>query len=233
MDADYSRILKPWDVVRVMIRDSGSWLTDVVYRLRPAQSQIDVGLDSLQEEMQPRPGDPVRIKHVAETSELLIHGNVIASLTSFPPSLSVTILDQQAYPYARDAKRYDVNLSAILKADSAHENGTFASISNISASGMSFSTHMEIGELLGLRATEPEQLRVYTEIFVRPDKILTLEGSLVRNSMTERGYDYGMRFAPGANKRLQMYLFTLEDEETGQRQHHLSLFDTHRDGGGM
>ncbi len=220
VSAGFCSVLKPWDVVRIMIRDSGQWITDVVYRLRPETGEIDVGLEPLQAVTTPLPGDDIKIKYVSASSEILLSGKAVTGVTNFPPSMSVSVQEEHAFPYAREAKRFDVNLSAIVKADSSHENGTFASINNISASGMSFCTNLDISELLGLRLTNPDLLRIYTEVFIRPDKILSLEGNLVRDRITEQGYDYGMRFMPGANKRLQMYLFTLEDEEEKLKSKH-------------
>ncbi len=221
MTEGYGATLRPWDIIRIRVDPSAAWLTDVVYRVRPDQSEIDVGMEPLRLDMRHLAGSRVEIRYVSDQREILYHGTATAVQRLFPQSLTVRLEGERQLAYRRDARRFDVNLSAILKTNVEEENGTFAHVDNISATGMSFTTHMDLTLLLGLPAGGDQTL--YSEVFVRPDKILSMEGTIVRSQSREAVCEYGMRFSQTGNKRLLMYLFTLEDEMTALKNHHREL----------
>jgi len=221
MTEGFGAMLRPWDIIRIRIEPSREWTTDVVYRVRPDLSEVDVGMEPLRLGRKQPVGSRVEIRYVSDQKEVLFQGTATAAQRMFPQSLTVKLDGERQLPYRRDARRFDVSLSAILKTNAEEENGTFAHVGNISATGMSFTTHMDLTLLLGL-PVEGEAM-LYSEVFVRPDKILSMEGAIVRSQSRDAGCEYGMRFSQTGNKRLLMYLFTLEDEMAALADHHREL----------
>lgn len=221
MTEGYGATLRPWDIIRIRIAPAEEWITDVVYRVRPDLAEIDVGLEPLRIDLKNLIGSHVDIRYVSDQKEILFHGTAKTLQRAFPQSLTVGLEAEERLEYRRDARRFEVNLSAILKTSVEEENGTFAHVGNISATGMSFTTHMDLSLLLGLPAGG--DANIYSEVFVRPDKILSMEGTIVRSLARDAACEYGMRFSPAGNKRLLMYLFTLEDEMAALQKYHKEL----------
>ena len=225
MTEGYGATLRPWDIIRIRIDPSDGWITDVVYRVRPDRSEIDVGLEPLRTDLKNLIGSHVEIRYVSDQKEILYRGTIKSVQRTFPQSLTVELVAEERLEYRRDARRFDVSLSAILKTNVEEENGTFAHVGNISATGMSFTTHMDLTLLLGLPAGD--EAKLYSEVFVRPDKILSMEGMIVRSQARNAACEYGMRFSQTGNKRLLMYLFTLEDEMAALQKYHKELHVGH------
>lgn len=207
--------LRTWDVVRLQNEGKGQWATDVVYRVRIDRDEFDVGLEPIQRQFGILIGDRLRCKYVNAGREYILLGEVTEIGMRFPQSITMRVMSAESREDERDSVRYDVNLSSIVKNSTDTEQATFANVRNISASGMSFITHMELERLLGLKEWVEGQSIVQIETFVRPDKILNLHGIVMRTKTLEKGFEYGIRFLnpdSADNRRLQMFLYTLEDE---------------------
>jgi hypothetical protein len=205
--------LKSWDIVRVMIGNSGIWVTDVVYRVRENPEQIDVGMEPVQQSAMIKIGEHISVKYVQENFEILVKGHVHSVLMLFPQCIRISVESTESHECIRDSVRFDVNLSTIVKRLPDEENGAFGNITNISASGMSLVTHIEIERLLDLNHNDSQGPLIYAEAFIRPDKIMSLQGYIIRFQSGEKGYEYGIRFIKEDNKRLMLYIYSLEDDQ--------------------
>lgn len=216
MDEQIEIGLHTWDVVRVQKVESDQWITNVVYRVREKKSEIDIGLEPIKRAEHVLVGDHIRCKYLDAKQEFTMLGEVTAIQVQFPQSITIRILNRQQTGNQRDANRYDVSLSSIIKPLGEDNRGTIANVRNISTGGMSFQTYMELDRLLGIQTLVEGKTRLLLETFVRPDKVLFLEGTLVRSKITEKNFEYGVRFDDTENtdgKRLIMFLYALEDEQ--------------------
>ncbi len=224
MDTGWNKLLKPWEIIRIRISGETSWVTDVIYRVRPERNEVDVGLEPSTMSMTLPAGTRVLVRYVTEEGDLNLQGQVVSVSNGFPRCMTLRIRDEAYVVTQRESLRYEVDLSAIVKPSSSHEHGVFVNIRDISVSGMSFTSHKEISYLFTHPSmqTESEQ-PMYSEIFVRPDKILSVQGYLVRQLGSDGLIQYGMRFLSDGNKRLLLFLYTLEDELQAIRKKHLHV----------
>lgn len=183
-------------IIRTKLCDSHSWSTNVVYAINDEYIEIDIGLEKNYIDNFIMTGDTIKCKYATDHSEYTLIGWVTRIKSDFPQSITIRVHQIESFENNRDSYRYDVYLSATVKMGKDDKKGIFAIVTNISHTGVAFITREDLWKGANLQAgPDPNQnVCMYVDVYISPERFFTFEGVLVRKSAREKGIEYGVRY---------------------------------------
>ncbi len=180
-------------IIRTRHCESHNWVTNMVYGIDEESIEVDMGLEKNYIDNILMIGDTMKCKFTTDEHEYIIIGWVTRINTQFPQSITIKVHQIERFENKRDRYRYDVYLSTVVKLKKEDIKGAFAILTNISFAGSAFIVREELGTLLGFDEAAVSNSNVYMEVYLSPQKIISVEGEIVRRNVKDRGIEYGVR----------------------------------------
>jgi len=214
---DLRKFLSEGVVIRTKHSDFPSWVTNMIYKINAEYIEIDIGLEKNYIDNLIMVGDTMKCKYTTNDTEYTLIGWVTRINMDPPQSITIRVHQLQSFENKRDSYRYDVYLSSVVKKTNKDKKGTFAILTNVSRTGVAFLVRDSLDKLLDIDENNFNS-NIFIDVYISPEKFFTLEGTLTRKCVKDRGIEYGLKIIDmGIDDEKLLYSFLEElankDEE--------------------
>lgn len=193
-------LLKSGDLVGVKINPQAEWLNDFIEDVMPGVGVLSVKLISEFINNDVMVDDTILCRLIKEDIEYIFDCKVDDVGIIHPQKMMFEVVKIRKFDNSRNSKRYTVNLCGrVVYNDS--EKTAFATVKNISRTGVSIVCREEIGI----------NEEVDIDIVLWKEEVLSIEGRIVRMYKTGSNYKYGI-LIENSDKRNQNLLNEFIDE---------------------
>jgi len=176
---DLNSIISSGALIRTKF-DKTEWISNVTYKVFDSIIQIELTQDYVNKLVMV--GDTVKCKVSTSLTEYVLDGIVDNIEIEKSKTMSIRILNINKFENARQNNRYDAYI--ISKITINREPAIFSVVTSLSTSGISVLSKSEL----------PNNSDAFVEVFVDSGNTIRFYGNIVRKSLTENGYEYGIKF---------------------------------------
>lgn len=155
------------------------WISNVVYEV--SQNRIHINLAQEYINKLIMVGDPLKCKVSTPETEYVLDG-VVDSIQIEDRTITIRIEKINKFENIRENNRYDAYIISRITIN--RENTIFSVVTSLSNSGISVVSKSEI----------PSNSDTFVEVFIDSGNTIRFYGNMVRKTVTENGYEYGIKF---------------------------------------
>lgn len=173
------QLLTPGSVIRTKTIKS-EWISNVIFKASDDIIQIELTqnyIDNLS-----MVGDQIKCKFSNSENEYILDGIIENIDADGQKIIAIKINNISKFKNVREHSRYDAYI--ISRITPNMEAPAFSIVTSISPTGISIVSKSEI------LATS----NVFVEVFIDTGNILRFYGDILRSSITERGFEYGIKY---------------------------------------
>lgn len=177
---EINSILSSGSIIRTKHQNS-EWISNVVYKIYDNYIQIELTQDYINNLM--LVGDKISLKFFGPKAEFLLDGIIDNIDINKSRLITININKINMFQNMRSYHRYDTYI--ISRVTVNRKDQLFCIVTTVSSSGISVLSKLDF----------PLSSDAFVEVFVDSDNILRFEGEIVRKSVTENGYEFGIKFS--------------------------------------
>ncbi|MCX7923358.1 MAG: PilZ domain-containing protein [Clostridia bacterium] len=194
-DVRLREFLKEGNIIRTKLCENPNWVTNIVYAIDDEFIEIDIGLEKDYIDNIIMIGDTMKCKYTTDNNEYTVIGWVTRiNNAQQPQSLTIRVHQIEVFDNKRDSYRYDVYLSAAVKANRRDSKGVFAILTNVSRTGAAFVVSKDVEDMLKINNDSGQDKHIFVEVYINTDTLFSFEGVIMRKYSRERGIEYGVKF---------------------------------------
>jgi len=193
---DLNNIISVGTLIRTKF-DKTEWISNVTYNISENCIQVELTQDYSNKLIMV--GDSVKCKFSTSQTEYVLDGIVDKIEIETSRILSIKILNINKFENTRRNNRYDAYI--ISKITVNREPAVFSVVTSLSTSGISVVSKSEL----------PGNSDAFVEVFVDSGNTIRFYGNVVRKTVTENGYEYGIKFKQLDQQNYDMLHSILED----------------------
>lgn len=199
-------ILDKGSIVAVKVRPEGEWINDTIEDvLYDATLAITLKEEFISQDIMV--DDAIECRIIRGNLVYILDGIVNDVGIIYPLKIMIKLTKIKGYGNARDSKRYTINLCGRMTYAN-HEKSTFATIKNISRTGISITCRqsIEIGE------------EIDVDIVLKTQEVLSIEGRIVRMYKVGKNFKYGIIIENLTSKSLELLNELIDDLEDKEKK---------------
>ena len=177
---EINNILSAGSIIRTK-HPNTEWISNVVYRIYDNYIQIELTQDYINNLM--LVGDKISLKFFGPETEFLLDGTIENIDIDKSRLITINVNKVNMFQNIRSYRRYDTYIISRITVN--RKDQLFCIVTTVSSSGISVLSKLDF----------PLSSDAFVEVFVDSDNILRFEGEIVRKSVTENGYEFGIKFS--------------------------------------
>lgn len=193
-------IIKPGDIIGIKASPESEWINDIVEGIIPESDIIELRLKEDFIDKDVMVGDEIECRFAQGDVVYIMNGIIRDIGINLPLIIMAEINKISKFDNTRNSKRYTTNLCGRIIFDN-NEKSTFATIKNISRTGISVTCREYI----------ENNEEVDVDIVLWKEEVLSIEGRVVRAYKIGRNYKYGI-IIENMDKRSRELLVELIEE---------------------
>lgn len=209
---DLQSIISSGELIRTKF-DKTEWISNVAYNVSDNYIQVELTQDYINKLIMV--GDTVKCKISKPQNEYVLDGIVDNIEIEDLKVMTIKVLHINKFENTRQNSRYDAYI--ISKITVNRKPSVFSVVTSLSTSGISVVSKSEL----------QNDSEAFVEVFVDSGNTMRFYGKIVRKSITENGYEYGIKFKQ-LDEQNQQILVSILSEFKSKEQSLLRKFLKHK-----
>ena len=182
-------IISSGSIIRTK-HSKSEWISNVVYKVYNNYLQVELTQDYINNLI--LVGDEVTCKFFGSKAEFMLDGIVSDINISISKLLTIFVTNINMFQNFRSYHRYDTYI--ISRITLSKNIQVFCIVTSISSSGISILSKLDF----------PITSEAFAEVFIDSGNVLRFSGEIVRKTVTENGFEFGVKFLELEKEAQQM-----------------------------